>query len=87
MHRRSDLMAAVAHAGVWKDDDPAGCKRRRQIPRAPALEELQRPALAQLLVLAAVELVDLLLQAVAVKADSCGAGLSAYAFSAPTPTP
>ena len=49
-------------------------------------ELLERPALAHLLVLGAIQRVDLLLQPVAVELHS-RAGRSAYAFSAPIPTP
>jgi hypothetical protein len=38
-------------------------------------------------VLAPVELVDLLLQPIAIERHRCGAGRSVYAISAPMPTP
>ena len=86
VHGRRDLMAAVEHARVREDDDAARGESRREIPLPRPLQPLERPALAQRLVLGAVQLVDLLLQTVAVELHRSGAGRSAYAFSAPTPT-
>jgi hypothetical protein len=77
VHGRGDVVAAVPHAGVRKDDDTAGRERRGEVPLAPTVEELQRPCLAELLVLAAVELVDLLLQSFAVELHRACAGRSA----------
>ena len=87
MHRCRDLVPAVEHTRMRKDDDPAGRQRRSEAPTARTIQALQRSALAHGLVLRAVELVNLLLQPSPFEAHRWSAGLNVYAFSAPMPTP
>ena len=70
VHCGRDLVPAVQHASVRKDDDAPGSERRREVPLAPALQPFERPALSQLVVLGAIELVDLLLELLAVESHS-----------------
>ena len=67
MDDRGDLVSAVEYARVGKDGHSAGGQCRRQIPLPPALEALERSALAHRVVLRAIELVDLLLELTAIK--------------------
>ena len=62
VHCGCDLMSAIRDSGMWEDDDASRRQRRREIPLAPTLQPFQCPAIAQLGVLAAIELVDLLLE-------------------------
>ena len=86
VHGGRDLVPAVEDAGVREDDDASVREGRREVPLAPALEALERPALAHRLVLRAVELVNLLLQPASIEGHA-RAGRNTYAFSAPMPTP
>ena len=67
VHRGCHLMPAIQDTGMGKDDNPSGCERRREIPLATALQPFERPALAQLGVLGAVQLVDPLLELLTVE--------------------
>lgn len=77
MHRGGDVVPAVEDPGVREDDHAAGSERGRQVPLAGALEARERPALAELGVLAPVELVDASLEAVAIQAHRSVAGRNA----------
>src|ERR687897_1068565 len=65
-------MPAVEDTGVGKDHHPSGRERGREIPFAPALQPFERSALPHLGMLAAVELVDLLLEPPSI--EGCGHG-------------
>ncbi len=86
VNRSRSVMAAIEHACVREDDDASRRERRRDIPLAATLQPFQGSALAQRLVLRAVELVNLVLQPQPVEAHR-RAGLNVYAFRAPMPTP
>ena len=62
VNRGRDLMPAVEHSGMRKDNDTTGSERRREVPLAAALQPLERSAFAQLVVLGAIQLVDVLLE-------------------------
>ena len=64
---RRHLVPTVEDTRVREDGDAARGQSRREIPLPPALESLERPLLAERLVLRAVELVDLLLELPAIE--------------------
>ena len=75
-----DLMSAVEHSGMRKDDDASCSERRHEIPLAAALQAFERSAFSQLFVLGAVELVDLLLELLTIEGHF-GTGVDEFAFA------
>ena len=67
LDRGRDLMPAVEHSGMRKDHDASGSERRRKIPFPPPIEAFERSALSHLVVLGAIELVNLLLELLAIE--------------------
>jgi hypothetical protein len=71
VHGGRNLMAAVEHSGVRKDDDASGSECRREIPLAPPFQTFECPALAHLVVLGAIELVNLLFEPLTIEIHAC----------------
>ena len=80
MHRGRNLMPAVQHTGMRKDHDASGSERRREIPFPPALQAFERSPLSQLVVLRAIELVNLLLELLTIESHFAHR-LDAFAIS------
>jgi hypothetical protein len=74
VHGGRDLMPAVQHAGVREDHDASGSERRREIPLSSPLQAFERPALSHRIVLGAIELVNLLLELLAIESHSAPGG-------------
>ena len=74
-----DLMPAVEHSRMREDDDTSGSERRREIPLTPPLQSLERSAFSHLVVLGAIELVDLLLELLTIEGHF-RTGVDAFAF-------
>jgi len=85
VHGGRNLMAAVAHARMREHHHTARGQKRGEVPLARSLQSLRGPRPAELLVLGAVDGVDVIAQAAAIEFHDASSSHQVSRFTVPRP--